>query len=322
MQQTPNRVFFSRDTSPGNHATSQIGEEGETCSADRASVYQRAFRTSRHKVLTKITHWNGPPAQDGGEFAWSRVEYECDLNHIRSLHIRVTVIIRLAAYADEFLRLRTSRASGKFECAHQRLIQALDEPQGGRLIGIADALRTLKTSEQVSYVLDSSLNLVCHNKAWDKFALENSGPELAGQGSIGTNLLEVTDESLRPFYHEAFNKVTRTKAVWEWMYECSSPESLRKFLMRVHPIEPDGWFLVTNNLVLEREHLPGKPNSVKDYVNAHGLIQVCVHCRCSKRVTPPERWDSVGAHLKPERTGVTHGLCPICREYFYPSLQG
>lgn len=56
------------------------------------------------KCLPKITQRNGPPAQDGAEFVWSRVEYECDLSHIRSLHIRVTVIIHLAAYADEFLR--------------------------------------------------------------------------------------------------------------------------------------------------------------------------------------------------------------------------
>jgi len=41
---------------------------------------------------------------------------------------------------------------------------------GEKLIGIADALRALKTSEQVSYILDSSLNLAYHNKAWDKFA--------------------------------------------------------------------------------------------------------------------------------------------------------
>src|SRR5512133_468121 len=109
---------------------------------------------------------------------------------------------------------------------------------------MSEALRTLKNSEQIDYVLDSSLNLVCHNNAWDKFARQNSAPELAGPAIIGANLLDVIDETLKPFYGDAFKRVAQEKKVWEWVYECSSPELFRKFLMRVHPIEPDGWFLV------------------------------------------------------------------------------
>jgi len=191
--------------------------------------------------------------------------------------------------------------------------------RGGQLIGIADALLMLKNSEQVSYVLDSSLNLVLHNKAWDRFAKENSAPELAAAEFKGTNLLEVIDESLRPFYKDAFNRVTREKTVWEWIYECSSPELFRKFLMRVYPIEPEGWFLVTNHILVEVDHPTGKTDSMEYYVNAEGQIRVCVHCRCSKRAAPPERWDFVPALLKPEIAIVTHGLCPICKEYFYPA---
>lgn len=191
-----------------------------------------------------------------------------------------------------------------------------DQPEED-LIGLADALRTLRNSEQVSFVLDSSLNLAYHNKVWNRFARENSAPELADGAAIGMNLLEVIDESLQPFYKEAFQRVIRENRVWEWKYECSSPELFRKFLMRVHPIRPRGWLLVTNSILVESEHVPGKADS-KDYVNANGKIQMCVHCRCSKRTATPERWDFVPVNLKPGVANVSHALCPICRDYFYP----
>jgi len=189
------------------------------------------------------------------------------------------------------------------------------------LIGITDALRTIRTTEQVSYILDASLNLVCCNRAWDKFARENSAPELADGAAIGMNLLSVTDERLRPFYRDAFRRVVRENRIWEWEHECSSSECFRKFLMRVHPITPAGWFLVTNCVLVEGQHAPGK-TGCKDYVDAHGKIHMCVHCRCSKRAAPPERWDFVPANLKLETANVANDLCPICKAYFYPSPPG
>jgi hypothetical protein len=186
------------------------------------------------------------------------------------------------------------------------------------LLGLADALRILRNSEQVSFILDWSLNLVYHNKAWNNFARQNSAPELADGAAIGTNVLSVTDESLRPFYREAFREVTREKPIRGWEYECSSPERFRKFLMRVHPMKPSGYFLVTNSLLVESEHSAAKPNS-KEYRGSDGKIHLCVHCRCSKRGAQSERWDFVPANLKPETANVLQDLCPICKGYFYPA---
>ena len=67
-------------------------------------------------------------------------------------------------------------------------------------------------------------------------------------------------------------------------------------------------------------HAQAQAHTSESYLNPHGQVIVCVHCRCSKRVASPERWDFVPANLKPEVGNVTHGLCPICREYFYPRL--
>ena len=108
--------------------------------------------------------------------------------------------------------------------------------------GLADALLILKNSKQVGYILDSSLNLAYRNKAWDKFAINNSAPDLATDAVLGANLLDVIDESLQQFYIDAFNKVTLEKSVWEWVYECSVPDRFRKFLRRVHPLTLEGGF--------------------------------------------------------------------------------
>ncbi len=187
------------------------------------------------------------------------------------------------------------------------------------MIGIQQALETLRSSNQVGYVLDPGLNLVFRNPAWDHFARENGAPELAADSIIGTNLQNVIDDSLWTFYLEAFNKVTKEQRVWELVYECSSPELFRKFLMRVHPIEPDGWLLLTHNILVEREHTPSEHGPIEHYLDDRGQIRMCVHCRCSKRVTLPDSWDFVPGHLDRTLGNVTHGLCPICKSYFYPS---
>jgi hypothetical protein len=202
------------------------------------------------------------------------------------------------------------------EANHPKLAEVPKEP---RLIGVPSALRILGIADRVSYIVDPSLSLTCHNKAWDKFALENAAPKLAGLACIGTNILSITDESLRPFYKDAFQKVQREKKVWEWRYTCSSPQVFRRCLMRVHPISLSGWLLVTNSLIIESEHAAGTSDSAL-YVDVDKQIQVCVHCRCSKRVAQPERWDFVPANLKPEMA-VRQALCPICKLYFYPSCR-
>ena len=180
------------------------------------------------------------------------------------------------------------------------------------------AIDTVEQSPQVSFILDASLRLAYRNQAWNRFAQDNGAPELAEAGVIGTDLRSVIGNDLRPFYLHAFETVAREKTVWQCFYECSSPDVFRKFQMRVHPLARSGWYLVINNLVNEHPHSAPIVGGLHDYVNSDGMITICMHCRCSRRATPPERWDFVPAYLDRTLTHVTHGLCPLCLEYFYP----
>jgi len=178
---------------------------------------------------------------------------------------------------------------------------------------------TLEATAAVSYVLDSNLQFVYCNPLWDKFARENGGPELLSDAVIGSQLFDVIPDVLRPFYTGMFDEVQRSGLVWQHVYECSSPQRLRRFRMRVHLLNSN-WLMVSNTLVVEEAHSREAPAHDSVYRNDNGLITMCAHCRCSQRTDEPRHWDFVPAHLevRPLSLGVSHGLCPVCRAYFYP----
>lgn len=179
---------------------------------------------------------------------------------------------------------------------------------------LGNLLKALDASPMVSYAIDPEFRIRYCNAAWDRFAIANEAPELTNGRALGTNLLATIHAELRPFYLEGFEQANRSGAVWECQYECSSAEVFRKFQMRVHPIAPKGWFAITNALSVERPHI----GYSTDGGNSGPLLTMCCHCRWTRRTDDTTRWDFVPAHLERSVTNVSHGLCPICRAYFYP----
>jgi hypothetical protein len=101
---------------------------------------------------------------------------------------------------------------------------------------------------------------------------------------------------------------------------CSSPTVFRMFRMRIHLLKPQNWFVVTNVLTVERSHARMAAADPNAYVDTNGLVTTCAHCRCSRRVDSPDQWDFVPEYLQPRLESavkVSHGLCPVCRAYFY-----
>ena len=194
---------------------------------------------------------------------------------------------------------------------------------------ISDATRTvdghlsrimsaLQRSPAVSYILDSQLRILYCNPAWNHFATSNGAPQLTGDAVIGFDLFDAIPEDLRGLYSDAFQQVLGTGRVWESSYQCSSPTVFRIFRMRIHLLKPQNWLIVTNPLLVERPHTKTAPADANTYVNADGIITACAHCRCSRRLDNPDHWDFVPEYLRPESPlKVSHGLCPVCRAYFY-----
>ncbi len=180
-----------------------------------------------------------------------------------------------------------------------------------------DLRGALEETADVSFVLDSNLCLVYRNPAWDRFASENDAPELASEAVIGTDLQRVIGRDLVPFYRAAFQKVQQERVAWNCLYECSSRQVFRKFRMQIHPLAPSG-YLVRNNLLVEHPHVEVALADNATYVHADSFIKVCMHCRCSRRANDPHRWDFVPAYLERGLANVSHSLCAMCLDYFYP----
>ena len=186
---------------------------------------------------------------------------------------------------------------------------------------LARIMQTLQGSAAVSYITNSQCRLIYCNPAWDLFARSNDAPELAVESVIGSDLFDAIPEVLRVVYSDAFQKVLTTGDIWEQSYECSSPNVFRSFRMRIHLLAPRNWLLVTNTLLFERSHKKLAEPAPHTYMDSDGLITMCAHCRCSRRIHDPNQWDFVPEYLQLKRdpgTRVSHGLCPICRIYFYP----
>jgi PAS fold len=182
-------------------------------------------------------------------------------------------------------------------------------------------MQALERSPAVSYILDFQFRILYCNPAWNRFATANGGRQLTSEAVIGFNLFDTIPEVLRVFYSDAFQHVLSTGKVWEKSYECSSPTVFRLFRMRIHLLKPQKWFIVTNTLVVERAHATIAPADLNAYADDNGILVVCAHCRCSRKQSSLDQWDFVPGHL--EKTPcfpakVSHGLCPVCRAYFYP----
>ena len=106
--------------------------------------------------------------------------------------------------------------------------------------------------------------------------------------------------------------------MWKHVYECSSPDQFRTFRMLIHLLASEG-LLVTNTLVVEKPHDRVVEGNSDVYADEDGIICMCAHCRCSRRRDKSGQWDFVPAHFKIHPLQVSHGLCQVCRAYFYPS---
>ena len=167
----------------------------------------------------------------------------------------------------------------------------------------------------VVYALDNTLSICYVNATWDRFAIQNGAPELAGGRATGIRVVEVLAEPIRPFYRDALNSALRRATVWEHRYNCSSADLFREFHMRVFPTA-DG-LVVVNSCAIE--HPISEPGEVTgtEYTGPGGIIRMCAHCR---RTEHPrlKRWDWVRAYIASPPARCSHGLCPSCFTYYYP----
>lgn len=186
----------------------------------------------------------------------------------------------------------------------------------------------IETHPAPVFGLWKDLSLAYFNPAWFTFAKENYGePIISSEWKLGRNVLEAVGPLLRQFYADFYQSCLEDGRSQDCpdqlLYECSTAEIYRKYLMTLYPVGRKEGLLVVNALVQER---PRAPSALKQYemhlsryVDGNGMIHQCAHCRKVKNVERQDRWDWVSEYVKTNPRNIRHDLCPFCLDYFYPA---
>lgn len=180
-------------------------------------------------------------------------------------------------------------------------------------------LNVLDQSPDVSYVVSEQLDIVYCNPAWDRFAGEQGGSALVmAENVLGRNLLDFVPRRLKRFYLELFAQARELGQPVGHDYECSSASVFRLYRLQVYPLQRGAGFVVQNSLRLERPH-DRTPLERDDalYADSKGIIHACANCRRTQRAANPAIWDWVPAYIESRGLNISHGICPMCLEFYY-----
>lgn len=176
------------------------------------------------------------------------------------------------------------------------------------------------------FAIDADGRLIYVNEGWHQFADANGGqPQIADSWGIGASYFAAVPEVLEPFYRRLFRQAPDYATAARPLahcYQCSTPTLYREFNMLIYTLPERQGHLVVNSLVVERPHdpqthSPGDPDRV-DYVDEGGFIHQCAHCRRIQHQRGEARWDWVPAWVDEPPANTSHGICPVCLDYYFP----
>lgn len=182
------------------------------------------------------------------------------------------------------------------------------------------AMEELEQSQASIYGLWPDFSLAYLSDGWFRFARENQGePQISRDWGLGRSLLDAIPAELLSFYAEAYRGCLNAKDPWQHEYECSSPETFRLLHQTVYPLERGEGLLVVNSIAWT-EPIPeqGEPPSPVPYRDAHGVIVQCCHCRKFKNHREARRWDWISPWVAKPPREISHGICEICLDFYYP----
>ncbi len=191
-------------------------------------------------------------------------------------------------------------------------------------------LDVLDAHDSTIYGIHNDLTIGYANSAWMRFAMENAGAESLcdPENVLGSNILDQISGPLRSYYRELFCGVLRMKKTANTGYECSSPTIMRYYHMEVLTLptadaDPRGLLIINSRKLDPVGH--SEPRAAvtraqpRDYINDHGYIVNCSNCRRFQRADQPHTWEWVPAYLNAPPADVSHGLCSICLDYYFPA---
>jgi len=178
-------------------------------------------------------------------------------------------------------------------------------------------LDVLESCPDPCFTVSESLDITYCNQAWDQFALLNhGGPEALRAQVVSRNLLDFIPDDIKKYHAGLFTTARALGQPVSHDYECSSATLFRLYRMQIYPL--DNGFAVINSLRVEHPHdrTPVEPNEAL-YRNSAGMIRMCANCGRTSRADDPTVWEWVPDYVDHIRENTTHGVCPLCLEYYY-----
>jgi hypothetical protein len=178
-------------------------------------------------------------------------------------------------------------------------------------------LAVFENNPSTCYMLGADLEITYCNPAWDRFAAENGGAGLVAESVLNRPVLDFFTTVMRDYYADLLARAGDTREMQCQEYECSSAAVFRSFQMQIYPLK--NGFAVVNSLRAERTHSQEKLQPFdQTYLQSNGLLRMCSNCRRTSRKGDSAQWDWVPGYLDQGLRNITHGICPVCRKYFYP----
>ena len=162
--------------------------------------------------------------------------------------------------------------------------------------------------------LDERGKILWVNEGWRRFALANGGDlELERFPTY----LDGIAGPLRDHFQQVLASAMASGDVFQQDYQCSTPDTLRDFRMRVLPFPPSG-LLVEHTPIATLPPPVGEPPIEVVFLDEHQQIRQCSNCRRVRRPTSDgtEVWAWVRTWVARSHPRTSHGLCTPCMGYY------
>jgi hypothetical protein len=155
------------------------------------------------------------------------------------------------------------------------------------------------------------------NSGWFQFARANGGTNAAIYP--GDNYFAAIAGEVRPRFEAAVSQCLVRGIAIEQDYECSSANVQRAFHLRMLPLGGQAVLLVHSLVAARACDRRSEPPDEGRYRDENGLIAQCSNCRRTR--APSDRsWHWVPAWVETVPARVSHVLCSLCRDFYWPRL--
>lgn len=183
-------------------------------------------------------------------------------------------------------------------------------------------LDTMETSPDTLYIVDGDLRLRAHNTAWTTFARDNNGQAVLARYRWGDPIDAAFPDDLKKYYLTVYRKALADHVPFEHDYECSSAAQFRRLRQTAYPLVGDHGLVIANHLVEVYDHRQQAHAFEAKYLDTHGNLTQCCHCRKLRDPSDHRRWIWVPSIVDAPMANTSHSMCPRCLDFYYPDIDG